>query len=170
MTAAESELIRIFREYGEEPQARRAARAVVAAREKRPLTTTRELADCLEHALGRRGGHHPGTRVFQALRIAVNGELDALRSALEQSPRWLAPGGRLAVISFHSLEDRMVKQFFRAHGKEMLDRPEWPEPRPNPDCWFREIERRAVDAGPGEVERNPRARSAKLRVVERRAA
>ena len=168
--SGEEELIRIFRTFGEEPQAKRAARAIVAACTRQPMTTTRELADCVEQALGRRSGHHPATKIFQALRIAVNGELAALEQALAATKDWLAPGGRLAVISFHSLEDRITKQFIRAHAKETIDRPEWPEARPNPECWLLEIGRKAREASPAEINVNPRARSAKLRVAERRAA
>jgi len=165
--AAEEDLIRIFRDLGEEPQAKRAARAIVAARTRQPIAGTLELAGIIEKALGRRGGHHPATRVFQALRIAVNAELASLERALSATRDWLAPGGRLAVISFHSLEDRIVKTFMRSHSRVMMDRPEWPEPRPNPDCWLREIARKPMEPGMAETQRNPRARSAKLRVAER---
>ena len=165
--ADEEFLVRTFREFGEEPQARRAARAIVAGRLRKEFSTTRELADCLEQALGRRGGHHPGTRIFQALRIAVNGELAALERLLADAAGLLAPGGRLAVISFHSLEDRITKRHFRSMSQEMLDRPEWPAARPNPDCIYRELTRKAVEPSPEEVAANPRARSAKLRVVEK---
>jgi 16S rRNA (cytosine1402-N4)-methyltransferase len=165
--AAELELTRIFRDFGEEPQAKRAARAVVAARAKSPLTTTLELARVLEAALGRKSGHHPGTRVFQALRMAVNGELAALAAALAAVPAWLRPGGRLAVISFHSLEDRLCKNHVRERARATLDRPEWPEPRPNPDHCYRDLSRHPIEASAEETARNPRARSAKLRVAEK---
>lgn len=168
--AGEEELIRIFRVFGEEPRAKRAARAIVSACARKPMTTTRELADCVEQSLGRRGGHHPATKIFQALRIAVNGELAALEQALAATRDWLVPGGRLAVISFHSLEDRITKHFIRAHAKETIDRPEWPEARPNPECWLREIGRKAVEPSEEETRANPRARSAKLRVAERRVS
>ena len=105
-------LARIFHEYGEERHARRIARAIVAARKRRPIETTRDLAQIVAAAVPGRGRIHPATRVFQSLRIAVNAELDCLDSFLDKAPRCLAPGGRLAVISFHSLEDRRVKRAF----------------------------------------------------------
>ena len=165
--APEEELARIFRDFGEEPQARRAARALVAARAKAPLTTTLELAAVLESALGRKSGHHPGTRVFQALRMAVNGELAALAAALAAVPAWLRAGGRLAVISFHSLEDRLCKNHVRERARATVDRPEWPEARPNPEYCYRDLSRHPIEATAEEVARNPRARSAKLRVAEK---
>lgn len=165
--AAEGELARIFREFGEEPQARRVARAIVAARSKNGFTTTLQLAEFLESLLGRKSGHHPGTRVFQALRMAVNGEMAALQAALAAAPAWLKPGGRLAVISFHSLEDRVCKTHIREHARPLLDRPEWPAPRANPEHCYRDLTRRPIEASENELARNPRARSAKLRVAER---
>jgi 16S rRNA (cytosine1402-N4)-methyltransferase len=93
--------------------------------------------------------------------------MGALESTLDAAHHWLKPGGRLAVITFHSLEDRMVKQFFRRHSDVEIDRPEWPAPRPNPDCHYRLITRKGITASPEEIGRNPRSRSAKLRVVER---
>lgn len=115
----------------------------------------------------KRGPASPATRVFQALRIAVNDEMAALESALESAPRWLKPGGRLAVITFHSLEDRLVKNWFRRHSNPEIDRPEWPGPRPNPECYYRLLTRKGLVASPAETARNPRSRSATLRVVER---
>lgn len=165
-TAPEAELAGIFREYGEEPQARRLARAIVAERSNRPFTRTGQLAAFIEKLGGRRGRIHPATRVFQALRIAVNDELGALRRALQAFPLLLRAGARFVVITFHSLEDRLVKTFFREGSRQWLDRPEWPAPRPNPDWCFRDLTRRAVEAGEGEAARNPRARSARLRAVE----
>lgn len=164
----EAELAALFREYGEEPQARRAARAVVARRSRGRIATTVELASCLEEALGRHGGHHPATRVFLALRLAVNRELESLGEALAQVAAWLRPGGRLVVITFHSLEDRVVKRFIREHSAPEIDRPEWPSPRPNPACHFRDLTRHPVVPADEETRRNPRARSAKLRAAERR--
>lgn len=166
-TAEEDELRRIFRDYGEEPQAARIARAIVRKRSMKPLRTTRELAELVAELCGRRSGRHPATRVFQALRIAVNDELGALQQALEEAPRWLKPGGRLAVITFHSLEDRLVKQFLHRHSQPVIDRPEWPAPRPNPDCHFRLVIRKGLAPSETECARNPRARSARLRVAER---
>lgn len=165
-SAGEAELTRIFREFGEEPQARRVARAIVAERERLPFTRTGQLAALIEKILGRRGRVHPATRVFQALRIAVNDELGSLRRALVTLPPLLKAGARLVVITFHSLEDRMVKTFFRAGSEQWLDRPEWPAPRPNPDWRFRDLTRKPLAPGEGETGRNPRARSARLRAVE----
>ncbi|MBJ7258090.1 MAG: 16S rRNA (cytosine(1402)-N(4))-methyltransferase RsmH [Chthoniobacterales bacterium] len=165
-TATEEELARIFRQYGEEPLSRRAARAVAAERVRLPFTRTGQLAALLEKVLPRRGRVHPATRVFQALRIAVNDELGALRRALETIPDLLRGGARFAVITFHSLEDRLVKSFFRSGSKEWLDRPEWPAPRRNPDHRFLDLTRKPLEAAAEEVKRNPRSRSARLRAVE----
>lgn len=165
-TASEEELARIFREFGEEPQSRRAARAIAAERERIAFARTGQLAALIEKVLPRRGRIHPATRVFQALRIAVNDELGALRRALETIPTLLRSGARFAVITFHSLEDRIVKSFFRSGSEEWLDRPEWPEPRRNPGRCFLDLTRKPLEAGPEEVKRNPRARSARLRAVE----
>jgi 16S rRNA (cytosine1402-N4)-methyltransferase len=165
-TAPEAELAGLFRKYGEEPQARRVARAIVAERERLPFTRTGQLAALLEKVLGRRGRIHPATRVFQALRIAVNDELGALRRALVTIPPLLRAGARFVVITFHSLEDRLVKSFFRAGSEQWLDRPEWPAPRPNPEWRFRDLTRKPLAADTREAARNPRARSARLRAVE----
>lgn len=162
----ESELLRVLREYGEEPQARRIAAAIVRHRAGRPFESTLELAGCIEREIGRRGRTHPATRSFQAIRIAVNDELGSLQRALERSVEVLRPGGRLLVITFHSLEDRMVKQFMQDRSRPWLDRPEWPEPRPNPRWAFRLPRRKAIAPGDAEIRTNPRARSAKLRVAE----
>lgn len=165
----EAELARIIREYGEEPAARRLAKAIAEARsEGRLPTTTGELAELVSRAKGgRRGRIHPATQTFQALRIAVNGELAALDRALPAALDLLAPGGRLAVISFHSLEDRRVKHFMAAHEGRMESLPmggeRWCGQLPR----GRRTDRRAVAAGEEEAARNPRARSAKLRVIER---
>lgn len=167
----EAELADILRRYGEETMARRIARALVQAREegRRPATTT-QLAELVAQAKGgRRGRTHPATQVFQALRIAVNGELSALARALPAALDLLAPGGRLAVISFHSLEDRMVKQFMVAHEGRMealaKGGARWQGQLPR----ARRVVRKAIVAAAAEVARNPRARSAKLRVLERMA-
>ena len=165
-SAGEAELTRIFREFGEEPQARRVARAIVAERERLPFTRTGQLAALIEKVLGRRGRIHPATRVFQALRIAVNDELGSLRRALVTIPPLLKAGARFVIITFHSLEDRVVKTFFRAGSEQWLDRPEWPAPRPNPAWRFRDLTRKPLEAAEGETGRNPRARSARLRAVE----
>ena len=161
-----SELARIFREYGDEPRAIQFAARIVRAREKKPLETTAELAGII--AAGRSGPRHPATRVFQALRIAINDEIGSLERALPTFASLLVPGGRLAVITFHSLEDRIVKHFFRRHSVAEIDDPTWPAPRPNPDRLFDTVTPRSVTASPAELEANPRSRSARLRVVERR--
>jgi 16S rRNA (cytosine1402-N4)-methyltransferase len=161
------ELEQIFRTYGEEPQARRIVAALVRQRANQPFSTTLQLANAIESATPRRGKTHPATRVFQALRIAVNRELDVLTEGLEGLSQRLAAGGRFAVIAFHSLEDRIVKNFFKSRSQEWLDRPEWPEPRRNPDHIFRAITGKPVIASPAEQRANPRARSAKLRGIER---
>ena len=168
---SEAELVKLLFELGEEPKARRIAAAVVARRAQRPFETTTDLADCIERAVGRAAGRagrtHPATRSFQAIRIAVNEELDSLRRALEAVPEVLKPGGRLLVITFHSLEDRIVKRFLQGRSAEWLDDPTWPEPKRNPLCQFRLPVRKALVAGADETSINPRSRSAKLRVAER---
>jgi 16S rRNA (cytosine1402-N4)-methyltransferase len=165
--AAESELARIFRVYGEERFAGRIARAIVTDRQKQPFTRTRELAGLIERVAPSRERHkHPATRIFQALRIHVNRELAELETALEAARVRLAPQGRLAVISFHSLEDRMVKRFMRAHAQPdpmyagLPDIP--PHARPKLALVGKSIE---PDAN--ESSRNPRSRSARLRVAVR---
>lgn len=161
-------LAEIFRRYGEEPRAGHVARAVVKARDLAPITTTGQLADIVSRSLGAPGrsrGHHPATRVFQALRMAVNGELEALQAALDAAIARLRPGGRLAVITFESLSDRLVKQCFAAHvGREVSlqqggSRWEGVLPR------LERMDRHAVRPSKAEAEANPRARSAKLRTV-----
>ena len=164
---AQEELERIFSVYGEEPHARRIARRIVEKRKQTQFRLTTDLARTVEEVIGRHGKRHPATRVFQALRIAVNDELAALQDFLDQAPRWIKPGGRLVIISFHSLEDRMVKHAFQRYSKAQLDRPEWPEPRPNPEHCLRVLTRKPVEPSDEEVARNPRARSARLRAAER---
>lgn len=166
-TLSEEDLVRIFFEYGEEPKARRIARAIVQARAGKSIRTTLELSQIIEKASPRTGKRHPATLVFQALRIAVNDELGALEDFLKAAPAWLKPGGRLAIISFHSLEDRIVKRSFQHYAQEFLDRPEWPAPRPNPAFCLHLLTRKPVEASPEELQANPRARSARLRVAER---
>ena len=166
-TASQEELARIFRDYGEEPHAARVAARIVRLREQAPLRATRDLAAAVESVIPRTGARHPATRVFQAVRMAVNDELGALERGLETLAERLEDGGRLAIITFHSLEDRIVKRFFRARSQERVDRPEWPAPRPNPQRIFRLLTPRPIMAAAAEVATNPRARSAKLRVVER---
>lgn len=163
----EAELARIFFVFGEEKKSRRIAAAIVAARAKSPLRTTKELADLVASVVPKAGRNHPATRVFQAIRIAVNGELDAISTALEKSVDRLAPGGILAVITFHSLEDRIVKRFLQERSRPTIDRPEWPAPRDNPDFFFTLPERRPVAPDEEEQSANPRSRSAKLRIAVR---
>jgi 16S rRNA (cytosine1402-N4)-methyltransferase len=158
------ELADLIWQYGEERHSRRIARAIVGAR---PLQTTGQLARVVAQALRRRGRIHPATRTFQALRIAVNDELKALESALPQANRLLAPGGRIAVISFHSLEDRLVKQFFRREAQDCICPPRMPICTCGHEATLRIITRRPVAPSETEVARNPRSRSAKLRVAER---
>ncbi len=166
----ERELARILREYGEEPFARPVARAVKrAVAEGEPLDTVR-LADVVSRAIPRKAWPrkiHPATRTFQALRIAVNDELGALAAWLEALPAMLAPGGRAAAISFHSLEDRMVKEKFRALTQACTCPPDLPVCACGAKASFAAVTRKPVVASEGEVAANPRARSAKLRAVEK---
>ncbi len=161
------ELTQIFRRYGEEPAAARVASAIVRARNTRPLIDTLALARVVESVIPKRGPRHPATKVFQALRIAVNDELGALNAGLAAAAERLRPGGRLAVITFHSLEDRVVKNFARETTAPTIDRPEWPGPRPNPRYAFRTLSKRAIQPSAAEQRDNPRSRSAKLRALER---
>ena len=166
-TATEEELARIFRDLGDEPAARRIAARIVRERTIKPITRTLQLADVIASAVPRTGRTHPATKAFMAIRMAVNRELDVLTAALASITAHLAPGGRLAVISFHSGEDRIVKTFMKERSVEWHDRPEWPAPRRNPDHIFRLITPRPLVATAIEQKNNPRARSAKLRVAER---
>ena len=169
-TESREELARILRDYGEEPYAWQIAGKIVEARETAPILTTLQLADTVASAMPpaeRRKAKNPARRTFQAIRIAVNSELDALNEGLDAIFDCLAPGGRLCVITFHSLEDRRVKQFFDLRSRPEIDRPEWPAPRPNPDYCFRPLSRKPVTAGEEELSTNPRSRSAKLRGVEK---
>jgi len=162
----ESEIVRILFEFGEESKARRIAGAIVRQRGEKQFVTTLDLANCIERAIGRQGRTHPATRTFQAIRMAVNEELESLAKALTNASECLRPGGRLLIITFHSLEDRMVKRFLKHHSTAFLDEPGWPEPRPNPDCRFRLLARKAIIPTAEETSQNPRARSAKLRVAQ----
>jgi 16S rRNA (cytosine1402-N4)-methyltransferase len=163
------ELTRIFREYGEERFAGRIARWITEARASRPIRSTGELAAVVVRAKpgGYRETIHPATRVFQALRIAVNDELGRLRRALPQALDLLVTGGRLAVISFHSLEDRIVKQFIRDESRGCICPPEVPVCQCGRMPRLTHVTRRPVMATAEEIALNPRARSAKLRVAER---
>jgi len=165
---SEGELADLIYRYGEERRSRQVARAILRAR---PLHTTAELARVVAGATSSgRSGIHPATRTFQALRIAVNGELEALEETLPEALRLLAPGGRLAVISFHSLEDRLVKQFLRREATDCLCPPRQPVCTCGHKASLRELTRQPMQASAEEVQANPRARSAKLRLAERLAA
>jgi 16S rRNA (cytosine1402-N4)-methyltransferase len=161
----EAEIVRILFEFGEEPKARRIAGAIVKQRAHRRFETTLDLANCIEAAVGRHGRTHPATRAFQAIRMAVNEELESLATALQSASSILKPGGRLLIITFHSLEDRMVKRFLRHRSTPFVDDPAWPEPRPNPDFQYQLLARKAILPTAEETTLNPRARSAKLRVA-----
>jgi 16S rRNA (cytosine1402-N4)-methyltransferase len=160
----ESELADLLWRYGEEPHARRIARAMVTAR---PLTTTTELANLIVRSVGHRERIHPATRTFQALRIAVNDELLSLSESLPQARDLLLPGGRLVVISFHSLEDRMVKQFLHRESSNCVCPPELPVCVCGHTATMRLPSRRAVRPKREETSSNPRSRSARLRIGER---
>jgi 16S rRNA (cytosine1402-N4)-methyltransferase len=162
------ELTRVLREYGEEPAARRIAIAIASERKKTPIRTSAELARIIAGVVGKRRGRlHPATKTFQALRIAVNQELENLKGFLEEGYQLLLPGGRMAIVSFHSLEDRLVKNTFRKWNKSCLCPPK------TPFCacgWSRKarlLTSRPLLASREEIRMNPRARSAKLRAVER---
>jgi len=162
---SQNELADLIYLFGEERRSRTIARAIVAGR---PLHTTHELADLVARAVGgrRNARIHPATRTFQALRIAVNDELEALRSGLSQATTLLARGGRLAIISFHSLEDRIVKNFFLQESKQCICPPEQPVCTCGHRAILRIITQKPITASSHEIDINPRARSAKLRVAE----
>lgn len=166
-------LKRIFREYGEERWAGRIAREIVAVREQQPIKTTLQLAELVSRVVPRGKGPqriHPATRVFQALRIYVNGELDSLQAGLDAARQRLKVGGRLVVISFHSLEDRIVKQAFRALSTGCICPPRLPVCACGQKPVARLLTRKGVMATDAEVEHNPRARSAVLRAMEKLSA
>jgi 16S rRNA (cytosine1402-N4)-methyltransferase len=164
------ELARILWEFGGERESRRFARAIVRRRAERPFLRTADLAGFVESLAPRRGQRtHPATKVFQALRMAVNDEMGSLERGLNAAWKSLRPGGRLAVITFHSLEDRVVKTFGRARARDYtftggVDVPELREPRRPEARW---VSRKAVKPGPAEMQANPRSRSAQLRVLEK---
>jgi 16S rRNA (cytosine1402-N4)-methyltransferase len=168
--ASEADLANIIYIFGEERYSRAVARAIVAARKEAPITTTQALADIVGKVVRSKPNEiHPATRTFQGLRIFVNAELDELHLALVAAERVLKPGGRLVVVSFHSLEDRIVKDFFNARGKSgggSRHLPEVAQAAPS----FQILTKRPVTPGEAEVAANPRARSAKLRAGERTAA
>ena len=168
-TLPEEELAGLLRRYGEEPRARAIARRVARERARAPFSRTAQLRDLVMNAYGgQRGRIHPATRTFQALRIAVNGELEALERGLEAGLNLLGPGGRMVVISFHSLEDRIVKRFFAEHQGRWESLAEggrkWVGRLPQVEV----LTRKPVMASEEECLANPRARSAKLRAVERK--
>lgn len=169
---AEGDLARLIRDFGEERFARRIARAIVAARQRQPIARTLALAEIVRAAMPRvEPGLDPATRTFQALRIAVNDELGELDRGLQAAERLLMPGGRLAVVSFHSLEDRRVKNFLRQRSgtAPRASRHEpVPAATPAPSFWL--PHRRAITPRPEEIARNPRSRTARMRVAERTAA
>lgn len=162
----EAELADLFYKYGEEPHGRKIARAILKAR---PLWTTQALAEVVERANPRRKGDkiHPATRVFQALRIAVNDELDVVENVLPMAIDLLHPGGRLAVISFHSLEDRIVKQAFKLESTDCICPPRTPVCICGHKARVQLVTRKPLVADDAEIAQNPRSRSAKLRVVEK---
>ena len=168
---AEADLVRILFAYGEEPQARRIARAIVEARRQGAIATTDQLAGIVERAVGGRRGRaiHPATRTFQALRIAVNRELESLDAGLAAAVELLAPAGRLVVISFHSLEDRIVKRFLRTEASDCLCPPETPVCVCGHRARLRVLTPKPVRPTDAERDVNPRSRSARLRAAERLA-
>jgi 16S rRNA (cytosine1402-N4)-methyltransferase len=163
--SSERGLADLIYQYGEERESRKIARAIVKAR---PIRTTRELVAAIEAVSPRRGDRvHPATRTFQALRIAVNEELASIEAVLPQAVAALSAGGRLAVISFHSLEDRIVKDFFREQSRDLVNPPYeqiYPEER---KATLKEVNRKPIMPSEDEIKNNPRARSAKLRIAEK---
>jgi len=165
---SEEELADLIWKYGEERKSRQVAAAIVKARAEAVIETTFQLVEIVSKVIPRVGPKNPATRVFQALRMAVNRELEVLEEGLRKAVDVLAEGGVLAVVTFHSLEDRIVKHFMRNASAPFLDRPEWPAPRPNPDYSLQLPNRKAIVPAEEEVHTNPRARSAKLRVAVKR--
>ncbi len=163
-TTPEAELADLLFKYGEEPHARKIAKMIVQAR---PITTTKQLADIVKRAYPRHSRVHPATRTFQALRIAVNDELSVLERALPNAVAALRSGGRLAVISFHSLEDRIVKEFFRRESKDQINPPYEKIYEVERKAVLKEVNRKPITPDEDEIKQNPRARSAKLRVAEK---
>ena len=160
----QDELADLIYRFGEDRASRRIAQAIVKTR---PLQTTRQLAAVIEAVLPRKGRAHPATRTFQALRIAVNQELERIEKVLPQAVAALKSGGRLAVISFHSLEDRIVKEYFRRESKDLVNPPYERVYEVEKKATLKEINRKVIIPGEAEIKANPRARSAKLRIVEK---
>ena len=177
LTAAEvvntynaADLTRIIRSYSDERWASRIADFIVRAREKAPLETSAQLVDVIKAAIpasARRAGGHPAKRTFQALRIEVNGELDVLKSGLEAAIRWANPGGRICVISYHSLEDRIVKDMFQSFANRCTCPPDLPVCMCGKEPILKVLTRKPIVPTADEIARNPRARSAKLRVAQK---
>lgn len=169
-TASEGKLADIFYHYGEVRGARKLARAVVASRKEKPFHTTDDLTQLVEKELhfDRNRRTHPATRVFQALRIEVNHELAQLKKFLPYAVNLLVPGGRLAIITFHSIEDRIVKNTFRLMEKDCVCPPEIPECRCNHESTVSRVTRKPIIPSESEIAENPRARSAKLRIVQKK--
>ena len=177
LTAAEiintynaADLARVIRQYSDEKWASRIAEFIVEARKEKPLTTSKELVEVIKAAVpasARRAGGHPAKRTFQALRIEVNGELDVLRTGLEAAIRWLAPGGHIAVISYHSLEDRIVKDLFKKMSTGCTCPPDLPICVCGNKPVLKVLTRKPILPSAEEIKRNPRSRSAKLRVAQR---
>jgi 16S rRNA (cytosine1402-N4)-methyltransferase len=169
-TYTEEQLSKILFEFGEEPKARALARAIVAARQIKHLETTHELAAIAQRVIqkGKKPGEkHPATRLFQAIRIEVNRELQVLEKGLKSVMKVLKPGGRVAVITFHSLEDRLVKQFFKRESVDCVCPPDIPQCICGHKATLKLITKKPITAGPEELAANPRSRSAKLRVAEK---
>ena len=163
-TLPEADLAELLFKYGEEPRAKRIVRDIIKAR---PLTTTAQLAEIVKQAYPEHSRVHPATRTFQALRIAVNEELASVEDVLPKAVAALRSGGRLAVISFHSLEDRIVKDFFREQAKDLINPPYEQIYKVERKATLKEINRKPITPDEEEIKENPRARSAKLRVVEK---
>jgi 16S rRNA (cytosine1402-N4)-methyltransferase len=172
-TWSERDLVTIFRRYGEERYAKQIARAISRRRREQPFERTGELVDVIKAAIpapARFGDGHPAKRVFQALRIEVNAELDSLASALPAALEMLRPGGRLAVISFHSLEDRIVKRFLRERERGCTCPPDFPVCVCGHEPELRALQRRPIRPGQAEIAANPRSASARLRVAVKTGA
>jgi len=167
--AESADIAHVLKSYGDERFAKRIARSIVSVREEQPINTTRQLADLVSAAIPSwEKGKHPATRSFQAIRIYINGELDDIKACLDQAMEVLAPGGRLVVISFHSLEDRIVKRFIRDGAKGDHFPPGLPVTQDQLNPTLKRIGK-PIYASPAEVDENPRARSAVLRVAEKTA-
>jgi len=167
---SEEELTKIIRDYGEENWAKRIAKFIAEARKTKTIDTTGELVDIIKKAIpagARKEGPHPAKRTFQAIRIAVNRELEVLENTLDTALKWLKKGGRIGVISFHSLEDRIVKDKFKYWAQDCICPPELPICQCDKKALVKILTRKPVTAGKEELKKNPRARSAKFRAVEK---